>query len=161
MQAPLISAPTRDLLTEFKRKLQNDWKHETSCGRYVFNTPDLLAWMNRKDTGRKVSHAGALLNIIQSRRPTENNLVFKKIDALRMLGHNNEPFVLVFAILLSIDQGHLIECFYNARIFDKNLVSLPTNSREKLENELKQTNFDDFQVDMFEKAKWPFFLAPL
>jgi hypothetical protein len=154
MSVPRYLKEEHSLLAVFKDKLENEWRHNTVCGRYVINTRALKAWMARKDTEKNMTNAGALLRIVELRRPGTNR--FSWVNPPRMLGE--ESFVLVFSILLQLGQGHLIEVFADAKIVDKNLDSL-RNHQKQLEDELCNKGVTDFDIKEFERAKWPFCTA--
>ncbi|KAI1386093.1 uncharacterized protein F4822DRAFT_305220 [Hypoxylon trugodes] len=109
----LASAPTFSI---FRQKLQNEWKFTAYCGREYYCTNNMVEWMLHMDAEKPTTNAGLLLTEVYESLPSRPHR-----HESSQISHGERRCLIVFAILLELGYGHLIEAFQRYGIVDSKL----------------------------------------
>lgn len=113
------------------------WRRSTFDGRYFYDVSALKAWMESKSNETNINLDRLLLAVhTESKGRRTFPLTRKHVLDVK------EPSVLVVAILLSSELGHLIDVFWQANIRDSNLTHT-SEWIESLREQLQRLNLDE------------------
>ncbi|KAK8077667.1 serine/threonine protein kinase [Apiospora saccharicola] len=145
------------ILETFKSNLESEWKyhacrlHDTNsdgchrmngdyggrntycCTKDFYDTDKIVDWMLLSNGQPEQTNAAALLSAAQDSAPSMLNEPSR--PRARDLGRNGRDCYIVFAILLNLDYGFLIDIFQRFGIIDRNLPNetLPCPDAFKLD----------------------------
>lgn len=142
-----MSAKISDI---FNHKLQNEWKLKACCGREYYLTGEIVKWMRRNDTNMQTINAGLLIA-----EAYEGNYVHYPSSAT--IANGEDRCLVVFAILLELRYGHLIDDFRRYSITDKRLPVRVVSEIEPLLSYLKKKEQIQDKLefwDRFQERMW-------
>ncbi|KAI1335788.1 hypothetical protein F5Y15DRAFT_222823 [Xylariaceae sp. FL0016] len=141
--ASAVPRPRRQALETFRRKLEEEWKETAYCGRTYYRTDEIVKWMSQQ-ANENISNVANLLREVH-----KESITRPKSDTI-------SGCLIVFAILLDIGYGHLIEKFRQQDIRD-NTLDQPLKPRaESIESNLARENVLDAKraLALFEEKRW-------
>jgi hypothetical protein len=144
--------PTRsDKFAEFKHRLEHEWKRINHEGKEFYIPSAISNWMA---DGNPSNAARLLDNVYPGGR-------FRQLQASQLLTPG-ATCVIVFAILLSLDHGHLIYFFHKHNVTDSRIEQLIDIKNSYLARDLKNEKTDPVKVlSEFEHRRWAFHPVPL
>lgn len=136
-----------DKLQEFKDNLEHAWKRTNYEGKDFYVRDHISRWM---EAGQP-KNAACLLDIVNQRIRRGH---FSEIASSHLFAPDT-PCVIVFAILISLDYGHLISIFHKHNVTDYTLhVKI---AHQAMFNDLRHERADPVKViKEFEDRKWAF-----
>ncbi|OIW32546.1 hypothetical protein CONLIGDRAFT_274026 [Coniochaeta ligniaria NRRL 30616] len=146
-----------DALSEFKRKLKHDWRRTNFEGKVFYVRDEIYRWM----VAGKPTNAVRLLATVNQRIKSGK---FPEIRSSDLFNPGATCFI-VFAILLSLDYGHLIHIFHKHNVTDYKLdwnIEESNDAHDAIRQDLKNEHPNPAKVIAeFERAKWAFNPVPL
>jgi hypothetical protein len=157
---PEVRPPNRaaDILQTFRTKLDTEWKREAVPERTYILTSALTAWMLRQDTAEPMTNAARLLHAVYKNHA---RVQFQYMTSDK-ISQASDRCLLVFAALLELGHGDLIDIFQHSQILD-NFLSLPAYNYEELRHRLQYAgvrNVDGI-IHSFDKNRWAYCPAPI
>ncbi|KAI2619905.1 hypothetical protein GGR54DRAFT_639670 [Hypoxylon sp. NC1633] len=155
MAAPNLVIPRRPSLVTFAifhDKLKNEWKCKACCGREFYRTAEIVRWMLHTDTNEPTSNAGMLLDEVYQdslHRPRSKDI-----------SNEDRRCLVVFAILLELGFGHLVEHFQRYDIIDKKLPMRDIPGIEPLKKHIRGVGPAEFWKQ-FQERMWLYYSCPL
>lgn len=153
----MIAFQKRDIFYEFNLKLQNEWRRTNFEGKDIYVRDEICKWMTAEKSTNTVRLLATVYQRIRGGRFPEIRLS----DLLNPWA----TYVIVFAILVSLDYGHLIHIFHKHNITDH---TLDWNIEEWKEaygpicRDLTSEGVDPaIVISEFEARKWAFNPVPL
>ncbi|KAI1209587.1 uncharacterized protein F4807DRAFT_97731 [Annulohypoxylon truncatum] len=148
--------PSLTTLDIFHRNLATQWKFKAYCGREYYRTPEIVKWMLRRDTAEPATNVGLLLTEVYHQSASIHHPTSGRIC------DEGDRCLIVFAILLELHYGCLIDVFQRYKIIDRRLPvrEIYTNL---LENDLRKRgiqNTKNFWQRFLEKM-WMYYPCPL
>ncbi len=158
MDVSYASASRSNALASFKKNLEGDWKREATCERSLssiekrpfYAIDKLTEWMESKDASQ-VTNAGQLLMSLHHKDGSDP---FRISSESILTGDHR--CVLVFSILLSLDKGDFINCFWTAGYVDSKLDTSLDDYELRRYLSLSGLSDPDNLIDRFERVKWSF-----
>lgn len=146
-----------EVLSEFRRRLKDEWTRKSSSGRPFIHVQQLQAWMRNRPTVNSSINYARLLAVAYL-KPNRRRMD-RPSDKI-MYGAPSMP--LVFAILLQLDQGHLIYLFSEAGVDDRSLPLGP-DKHSSLRGVFELHHIPDWQplLRRFEELQWSYCPAVL
>lgn len=148
---------TSALLKSFKDKLA-EWKSTSECGLIYHDVVALRQWLEQTQQGNTKSNAAVLLEDHQ-----------KLIGQDRLVPYDHTHFfnkdrccLIVFAILMHLDHGELIDIFRDVDIVDDQLRLLTEVNYSNLEKRLNGVRSTNPQIrpkgiiEQFKRVLWSF-----
>jgi len=163
MALPAARGTVRSTMHDvFRDSLNNIWKqapteceHLEFCGckHPFYRTIQLQRWMTTTEPNELKTNIERLLE----EEPPHKMSGMKFCDPKSVL-KGDKRSILVYSILLSLEQGRLIYIFQSTGIIDEKLTT-PNYNQAQLENTLKRNKISEAEAFMkaFEDKKWAFF----
>ncbi|OTA58295.1 hypothetical protein K449DRAFT_397906 [Hypoxylon sp. EC38] len=148
------TTPSLATLTIFHQKLKTEWKSTAWCGREYYRSNEIIKWMLRKGTDELTTNAGLLL--------TE---VYQSLHLPQSwkISNGEDRCLIVFAILLELGYGQLIDVFQRSGTIDKKLPISDISNTELLEKDLRKWGIRDTEGfwESFKERMWSYHPCPL
>ncbi|KAI1089040.1 hypothetical protein F5B19DRAFT_468927 [Rostrohypoxylon terebratum] len=122
----------------FHQNLTKQWKSKAYCGREYYRTAEIVRWMLRRDPAQPRSNVELLLTEAYYQSGSLRHPSSEEIS------DGEERCLVVFAILLELNYGHLIDIFQRWKIIDKRLPMHDGSfTRTHLEIKLKESGIEN------------------
>lgn len=121
----------------FRQKLTKQWKSKAYCGREYYRTSEIVRWMLHRDSAESKSNVELLLAEVYHQSKSLRHPSFEQIS------NGDDCCLVVFAILLELNYGHLIDVFQRSKIVDKRLPMHDGLFTIHLENKLRESGIED------------------
>jgi hypothetical protein len=155
----------RDILEDYKQKLELDWKHECRREqgpddpspniRHFYDVSAIETWML---AGKGKNRNGSKLLTFLT--PKMKDWVNFPPTFDQILEDGELRYLKVFSLLLALGYGELIVCFRTAYITDENLERshLDVESVRSVEEEIRKSGVGDpgTIMEQFKKERWSF-----
>ncbi|KAI1453403.1 hypothetical protein F4805DRAFT_377169 [Annulohypoxylon moriforme] len=137
MERTASPGPSQTALHIFHHNLANKWKSRAYCGRQYYRTIEIIKWMLRKDTAEPTTNVGLLLTEVYHQSSSLH------LPSSWMISDGDGRCLTVFAILLELNYGHLIDVFQRYNITDQRLPTREIPDTRLLENDLRKGGIKD------------------
>ncbi|KAI2466329.1 hypothetical protein F4781DRAFT_406060 [Annulohypoxylon bovei var. microspora] len=140
----------------FHQKLTSEWKSEACCKREYYRSADIVQWMLHKDTTKPTTNAGLLLTEVYQQSNSLNHPESCDIS-------NEDPCLIVFAILLELHHGNLIDVFQRFNIKDKRLPLREISDTKPFEESLRRRGIPNTKsfLEQFLERMWLYYPCTL
>jgi hypothetical protein len=139
-----------DILTEFNHRLQGDWRRTNYEGKHFYMRDDIYSWMR----------AGSPSNVVRLLSAVNQRFKGGKFPEIQSKDLLEPNCLLVFAILLSLKYGYLIQIFHKHNITDERLdvsIEESKDTADALSEDLSNERLSPQEViAAFEERKWAF-----
>ncbi|KAB5540385.1 hypothetical protein GE09DRAFT_254929 [Coniochaeta sp. 2T2.1] len=146
-----------DILSEFKRKLNQDWKRTNWVDQVFYVRDEIYGWMI---AGNPTNAVRLLVTVNQRMRSGR----FPEIQSSDLFKPGATCFI-VFAILLTLDYGHLIHIFHKHSVNDYRLdwnIEEWKDAHQDIQADLEAEGLNASEViAAFQARKWAFNPVPL
>ncbi|KAI1101815.1 hypothetical protein F4804DRAFT_314785 [Jackrogersella minutella] len=144
-------------LDVFRHKLTNEWKFKAYCGREYYHSRKIVEWMLYQGDKEPATNVGLLLTEAYQRIGSIHHHSSWKISK------EEDRCLIVFAILLEIGYGHLIDVFQRHGIIDKRLPTRDRSDTEYLEKDLERKGVYNTKQfwERFQERMWLYYPCPL
>ncbi|OTB00362.1 hypothetical protein M426DRAFT_236804 [Hypoxylon sp. CI-4A] len=146
--------PPPAILKTFRHKLAKEWKSRAYSGREYYHGTEIVNWMLRTDMNKPATNAGLLLTEVYLQKSYDLQYNPSKIS------NEENRCLVVFALLLELEYGHLIDVFQRYDIIDK---KLPKRDMSENKADFQKAGVQvpaDFWI-RFEELMWQYFPCPL
>ncbi|KAI0888745.1 uncharacterized protein GGS22DRAFT_196622 [Annulohypoxylon maeteangense] len=137
MECTASRRPPQTTLHIFHDNLANKWKSKAYCGREYYRSHEIVKWMLRQDTTERATNAGLLLTEVYHKSGSVH------VPSSWKISDGDCRCLIVFAILLELDCGHLIDLFQRYNITDKRLPTREIPDTMLYENDLRKGGIQD------------------